>query len=108
MELVQEILKVFRRRLLIAFQPKQVRDVIVANGVHAGAKSWLVRQIASGLVESFRRMQLRFRSFGESEQPKQRRCLSRLSRPAASQWQRARLRSRDVCNADSFQPSCGR
>jgi hypothetical protein len=30
MELVQEILKIAGRRLFVAFQPKQVRDVIVA------------------------------------------------------------------------------
>jgi hypothetical protein len=37
-KLVQEILEVIRRRSFVAFQPKQVRDVIVANRVHASAK----------------------------------------------------------------------
>src|SRR5438874_11327257 len=38
MELVQEILKVIPRRLFVAFQPKQMRDVIVDGRVHASTK----------------------------------------------------------------------
>jgi hypothetical protein len=33
--------------LLVAFQLKQLRDVVVTEGVHASAKYWLVRQISS-------------------------------------------------------------
>ncbi len=36
-ELGQEIFIVTRRRLFVAFQPKQLRDVVVAEGVHASA-----------------------------------------------------------------------
>jgi hypothetical protein len=38
-EFVQEILKVTRWRLFVAFQPKEVRDMIVVNGVHANAET---------------------------------------------------------------------
>ena len=37
-ELGQEIFIVTRRRLFVAFQPKQLRDVVVAEGVYASAK----------------------------------------------------------------------
>jgi hypothetical protein len=33
--------------LFVPFQPKEPRDLVVAEGVHA--KYWLVRQIASSL-----------------------------------------------------------
>jgi hypothetical protein len=44
-ELVQEVLEIAGRRLFVPFQPKEPRDFVVAEGVHA--KYWLVRQIAS-------------------------------------------------------------
>jgi len=37
MELVEEIFKIARRRLLVALQPKQPRDFIVVKFVHFSA-----------------------------------------------------------------------
>ena len=36
-ELGHEIFKVTRRRLFVAFQPKQLRDFVVAEGIHLRA-----------------------------------------------------------------------
>jgi len=51
MELVQEILEIARWWLFVAFQPKQVSDMVITKSVHARAKTWLVRQISSTFVE---------------------------------------------------------
>jgi hypothetical protein len=43
-ELGQEILKIGRRRLFVAFLPKQLRDVVVVDRIHFSASYRLIRQ----------------------------------------------------------------
>jgi hypothetical protein len=43
-ELGQEIFIVTRWRLFVAFQPKQLCDVVVAEGIHFSASYRLIRQ----------------------------------------------------------------
>jgi TonB family protein len=61
-ELVEKILKIARRRLFVAFQPKQPCDFVVAEGVHFQTLSigssdkchhWLVESLRDAIVSNF-------------------------------------------------------
>ena len=95
-ELGQEIFIVIRRRLFVAFQPKQLRDVVVAEGVHA--RQVLARE-TDFIVALLNLSELFFPIGRKMVSGVAKNLFSHSSHPATAAWRCADRPWKGACNA---------